>query len=197
MPGRKCEFFADEADLLNLLQAFKELQGYKYVQMRSDLNKENLLFYNPIELLPFATVSADNPVRGTTFLVLENNQEIYAGDIKMRDGSGIKKMAGQARNPNSITLAFGGDAGDKTLIMSDIATTGDTDIAVEMHKLFKKIVTSKTKRVGAKGRPYRLMPGAIAKLVDGWRLTSGKGWSRNMDLRLPEEDWEKIKGLTR
>jgi len=63
---------------------------------------------------------------------------------------------------------------------------------VEMHKHFKKIVMSKTKRLGAKGRPYRLMSGATEKLKSGWRLTSGKGWARNMDLSLPAEEWAKL-----
>lgn len=188
MPGRSYEFFADEIDLLTLLEAFKDLGNYKYVQMRSELNKENLIFDDPVELLPFAVVSADAPVRVTSFLVLENTQEVFSGDIKMKDNSGIKKIAGQARNPNSITFAFGGDAGDNTLIMSDVATIGDTDKALEMHKRFKKVLITKTKRLGTKGRPYRLMSGAIGKLKSGWRLTSGKGWARNMDLNLPAEE---------
>ena len=192
MPGRSCEFFADERDLLTLLEAFKELGNYKYIQLRSELNKENLIFDDPVELLPFAVVSVDAPVRVTSFLVLENTQEVFSGEIKMRDDSGIKKIAGQARNPNSITFAFGGDAGDNTLIMSDIATIGDTDKAIEIHKHFKKVVMSKTKRLGTKGRPYRLMSGAIEKLKSGWRLTSGKGWARNMDLNLPVEEWAKL-----
>ena len=51
MPGRSCEFFADERDLLTLLEAFKELGNYKYIQLRSELNKENLIFDDPVELL--------------------------------------------------------------------------------------------------------------------------------------------------
>ena len=77
MPGRSCEFFADERDLLTLLEAFKELGNYKYIQLRSELNKENLIFDDPVELLPFAVVSVDAPVRVTSFLVLENTCLLY------------------------------------------------------------------------------------------------------------------------
>ncbi len=69
--------------------------------------------------------------------------------------------------------------------MSDINTAGDTDKALEIHKKFKKVVISKTKRVGTKGNSHHLMPGAIKNLKAGWRLASNKGWSCDTDANIP------------
>lgn len=189
MPGRSCYFYADESDLLALLEAFKEFDSYKYVQIKSDLNKPNLIFTNPIELLRLAMVTPENPIRTHSFLVVENKQEIFSRDIKLEDGSGIRKIADQNNNFDSIVLAFGGDAGNQTILMSDINTVGDTDKAAEMHKKFKKLVMSKTKRVGTKGVPYYLMPGASEKLKSGWHLTQNRVWKPGVDeISLSDEE---------
>ena len=188
MPGKSCYFYADERDLSELLKEFRELGDYKYVQIRSPLNESNLVLSDPVELLPFAKVTPENPTRAHSFLVVEKDQEIFEREITLKDGSGVRKIADQNNNFDSIVLAFGGDAGDQTLIMSDINTVGDTATAVEMHKKFRKLVTAKTKKVGGKGSPHLLMPGAVEKLKAGWRLASGKEWSRETDPQiLPEE----------
>lgn len=192
MSGRSCYFYADEGDLANLLNAFRELGNCKYVQIRSGLNEPNLVFSDPRELLSLAKATPSNPTRCHSFLVLENGQEIFDREIALKDGSGVRKIADQNQNWNSIVLALGGEVGDKTLIMSDINTVGDTELAVEMHNKFKKVVISETKKVGAKGTPYRLMPGAIEKLKAGWRLASGMGWSRSTDANIPPVEIAKL-----
>ena len=192
MSGRSSYFFADEDDLLVLLEAFNELNEYKSVQIKSELNQQNLIYFDPRELLKLAVVSEENPIRIHSFLVLQKCQEVFTEMIELRDGSGLRNISGQSLNPNSITFAFGGDAGDKTLIMSDVATIGHTDKSIEIHKQFKKIILAHTKKVGAKGKPYRLMPGAISKLKSGWRLASGKDWSTDTDAHIPEAEWVKL-----
>ena len=192
MSGRSSYFFADEDDLLVLLEAFNELSDYKYVQIRSELNQQNLIYFDPRELLKSAVVSEENPIRTHSFLVVQKCQEVFTENIELRNGSGLRKICGQSLNPDSITFAFGGDAGDKTLLMSDVATIGDTDKSIEMHKQFRKIILAHTKKIGAKGKPYRLMPGAIRKLKSGWRLASGKAWSRDTDADIPEAEWIKL-----
>ncbi|WP_308367966.1 MULTISPECIES: hypothetical protein [unclassified Microbulbifer] len=188
MPGQSCYFFADEGDLLDLLEAFGQLGDHKYVQIRSGLNEPNLIFTDPAQVLPLARVISENPTRAQSFLVIKMGQETFQREIALRDGSGIRKIADQNNNFDSIVLAFGGDAGDQTLIMSEINTVGDTHRALEMYKKFKKVVISKTKKIGVKGNPHRLMPGAIKMLKAGWRLASSKGWSRDTDANIPPDE---------
>ena len=189
MPGRSCYFYADESDLLNLLEAFKEFDGYKYVQISSELDMPNSVYTNPVDCFSSAILTPNSAVRSQSFLVLENEQEVFTRELKRSDGSGTLSIADQNNNFDSIVIVFGGDAGDQTIIMSDINTVGDTDKAVEMHKKFKKLVMSKTKKVGAKGTPYRLMPGAADKLKSGWHLTQNRVWKPGVDeIKLSDEE---------
>ena len=189
MPGRSCYFYADESDLLDLLEAFKEFDDYKYVQMRSELNETTKIYHDPSKVLPEALASPGKPYRTHSFLIMEKEEEIFDRDIVLEDGSGIRKWIDQNHNWNSIVIALGGDAGDQTIIMSDINTVGDTDKAVEMHKKFKKLIMSKTKKVGAKGTPYRLMPGAAEKLKSGWHLTQNRVWKPGVEeIKLSDEE---------
>jgi hypothetical protein len=158
--------------------------------MRSDLNRPNQIFLDPMAIFARAKVSCDNPTRTHSYLVMEPDQEVVSEEIVLSDGSGTIMRADQNNNWDSIVIAFGGDAGDRTLIMSDINTVGDTEKARELHKKFKALVWSKTKRVGPKGTPYRLMPGAMSKAKAGWRLARGKGWARITDAHISPEDLE-------
>jgi hypothetical protein len=192
LPGVSCEFYADEADLTDLLREFPTLGLFKYVEIDSALNQSNLVHFDPLDVLPAAIVSPEKPIRSQSFLVMEQDREIATRAIIRRDGSGTIRVADQNNNWDSIVIAFGGDAGDRTLIMSDINTVGDTEKARELHKKFKALVWSKTKRVGPKGTPYRLMPGAIAKAKAGWRLARDKGWQPVTDAHISPEDLEKL-----
>lgn len=187
MAQKNCNFYADQDDLLNLLEAFSELGEYKYTQTRSDLNEANYTAVNPVDILSYAISTVDEPERCYSFLVTHIGEEVTKTRIELRDGSGVRSLVGQFENPNSIALAFGGNIGDCTLIMSDIGTLGDTKKSVELHKQFKKLVTSMTKNVGVKGTPVRLMPGAMEKVKAGWRLAHGKDWSCKTDPQISAE----------
>jgi hypothetical protein len=192
MYGRSCYFYADEEDLADLTRALKGLGNYKFVQIRSNLNQPNLIFSDPTELLPLAMVTPSNPTRIASFLIVHNDQQIFEREIALKDGSGFIKIVDQNQNWNSVVLAFGGNCEENTLIMSDINTVGDTEIALTMHNKFKKLVVTKTIKIGKKGSPHRLMPGAVEKLKSGWRLASDKNWSRCTDANIPAEEIAKI-----
>lgn len=193
MPGLSCEFYADENDLAALLREFLSLGDFKYVRIDSRVNESNDVFTgDPTGLLPEAMASREKPTRRHSFLVMEREQEVYSRDIVLANGTGKITVVDQNQNPNSVVLAFGGDVGDQTLLMSDINTVGDTDMARELHKRFKKLVVSRAKRVGAKGKPFQLMPGAVAKAKLGWRLARGKGWHRSTDDVVPAQQFATL-----
>lgn len=105
-----------------------------------------------------------------------------------RDGTGIIRVADQNNNFDSVVIGFGGDAGDDTLIISDINTAGDSEEARALYRRFQSLIWSMTRRVGRKGAPVRLMPGAAQKAKAGWRLAHGKGWSAVTDDHLSDEE---------
>ncbi len=193
MPGRSSYFYADENDLADLLVAFQESAGFKYVQMRSELNQPNEVYDDPLEILEEAMATCAEPIRRHSFLVIDDDQEIFCRHITLRDGSGVRSIADQNNNFNSIVIAFGGYVGNQTILMSDVNTVGDTDKAIEIHKVFKKIIMANTTRVGGKGRPYRLMPEALKKLKSGWHLTQNKVWKPGVEeIELSDEKLAKL-----
>lgn len=193
MSGLSCEFYGDEDDIADLLLNLPSVGDLKFVQMRSRLNECNDVFVgDPTGLLPEAIVSPSKPMRRQSFLVVKRDQKVYYREIVLTDGTGRISIADQNTNSDSVVLAFGGDAGDQTLIMSDISTTADTERAKELHKTFKQLVSSRTKRVGPNGRPSRLMKGAIVKAKAGWRLARDKQSQRSSDAIITTEELAKL-----
>jgi len=188
MPGRSCYFYADKSDLKELLDAFRMLDGFKYVQMRSEPNKPTNIYDDAALIIKDAMAAPGNPYRSHSFLVMECNEEIHKREIHRSDGSGILIVSDQNNNWNSIVLAFGGNVGNDSILMSDINTIGDT-----YKKKFKKLVLSKTIRVGKKGQPYHLMPGALKKLKAGWHLTQNRAWAPGVEeIKLSKDEFAKL-----
>ncbi len=184
LTGLSCEFYADNEDLADIVRDFSALGRFKYVQQRSALNRHNQIYINPADILPAALVAPERPTRYQSFLIMDEQQEVFARDVVLADGTGKLFRVDQNSNWDSVVIAFGGDAGDRTLIMSDISTVGDTEKARQMHKKFKKLVWSKTVRVGPRGTPYRLMRGALSKAKAGWRLARDKAWALDTDAQI-------------
>jgi hypothetical protein len=193
LSGRSCEFYADEEDLLNLLARFRMLGDLKFVQIHSVPDRENeVLRDDPARLLSMARVTPEEPIRTNSFMVMEADQEVFSRQIVLKDGRGTISLVDQNQNLDAVVIALGGDAGDRTLIMSDINTTAETEKAKELHQKFKKLVVSQAKRVGFGKGSVLLMPGACRKARQGWRLARGKGWNVSTDPKITKEDLEKL-----
>lgn len=188
MSGLSCEFYADESDLIDLLRALPSLGRLKYIEISSGLNCSNSVYLDPTQILARAKVTPASPTRGHSFLVTQADQEIFTREILRADGSGRITVADQNQNWNSVVIALGGEAGDRTLVMSDINTVGDTEEARDLHRKFKALVRSRARRVGPKGKPALLMPGAIRKAKEGWRLSRNPGWALSTDLRIAPDE---------
>lgn len=167
---------------MSLVREFPTLGRLKFVQMRSAMNKANEVLVGEFErLLSMAKVTPEKPIPRQSFLAMEINQEFFHREITLKDGSGKISIVDQNQNWNSVAIAFGGDAGDRTLVMSDINSTADTEKAKELHTSFRKLINSMSRQVGHQNKSYVLMPGAIAKAKDGWRLARDKSWQTSTD----------------
>lgn len=193
MRGRSSYFYADHRDLMCLLESFQALKGYKYVEIRSELNHPTKIYNTPSKILHKAMVTPDKPIRTHSFLIMEKEEKVNSKDILLADGNGIIKRADQNNNFNSAVIAFGGNAGHQTILMSDVNTVGDTEKSIEIYKEFRKIILANTTRVGVKGKPYRLMSGALEKLKSDWHLTQNKVWSPGVEeIKLSKMEFAKL-----
>ena len=179
MGALRTEFFADREDLRRLLEAFRTLGEFRYTAVSGAVNGGLAEHRDPVELMSQGTVTPESPNRGAGYMVTDVATPVASRKIKMADGSGIKLTLDQSSNPDSIRIALGGEAGDQTLISGIVDTQGDTDRARTMHRLFRKAIVKEASRVADRF----VMPGAMQKLDQGWRLTAGKGFHPGLDLQ--------------
>jgi hypothetical protein len=181
MAGLRTEFFADREDLKQLLECFRSLGEFRYTALTGTVNAELAEYRDPVELMNVGMVTPAAPGRGAGYMITDVSVPVTTRQIKMADGSGFKLTLDQSSNPDAVRIALGGEAGDQTLISSIVDTQGDTDRARATHALFRKAVTKASKRVSSRF----VMPGAMEKFEQGWRLTAGKGFHPGLDLKKP------------
>tara|TARA_Y100001933_G_scaffold138897_1_gene137745 strand:- start:910 stop:1455 length:546 start_codon:yes stop_codon:yes gene_type:complete len=179
MPSLRAEFFTDRADTLRLLEALRTLGEFRYTAISSPVNAELAQYRDPVALLSIGTVTPQAPNRGAGFMVTEIEVPIITRRIAMADGSGFKLTLDQTSNPDSIRIALGGEVGDETIVSGIIDTQGATERSRRLHALFRKAIVKQSERVSGRF----VMPGAMRKLNEGWRLTAGKGFHPDLDLR--------------
>ena len=172
MNGSSCEIYADNNDLNNLFGEIEKIGPFKYIKMTSELNKDNACYYSSIELLKYAT--------GDAFLVVDADKDVVSRTIDLIDGSGHKNRVDQDFNEDSICITLGGDIRNNTIIVTVFDTLGESSRAKEVFKIFKKTIMKNTKKVNRS----RIMPSALEKLQNGWRLTQGETYSRELDVVL-------------
>jgi len=86
----------------------------------------------------------------------------------------------QLRNPDSTVFRLGGLHAENVLVAGEIATLGESQPAVELHRLMVRTVTRGFRRVQA----FWLGPEALALLEAGARLTVDVQSPRLYDLQL-------------
>jgi hypothetical protein len=186
--GLSCEFFADEEDLRLLVSDFSLLGSLKYVEIDSTKNATCAVISEPTLILGKAMVSASRPSRRHSYLAMPAEDSVISRRIELSDGSGWVEVVDQNANWNSVAIALGGDGGDKTLVMSDINTVSDTQLARDLHRRFKDLVAARGELFGAKGRRLYLLPGTIEKGRMGWRLARNKSWAKATDFALSDDE---------
>ncbi|MBM0104863.1 hypothetical protein JM946_08890 [Steroidobacter sp. S1-65] len=177
----RTEFFADLEDLKLTLEAFRKLGEFRYTALSGAVNAELAEYRDPLSLMEVGIVTPDTPDRGAGYMITERSVTITTRRIEMLDGSGFKRTLDQSSNPDSVHIALGGELGARILIGSILDTHGDTERARATYALFKKVIVKRSKRVSNR----QVMPGAMQKLEQGWRLTADKGFHPGLDLRKP------------
>lgn len=179
--GSGIEFFATEDDLQERLSHPDLKENYQFITSLSRLNEESIILNSPKDLITYLPKYTGRDF-AVIFLVLNKLDKINIQAIKMIDGSGVKYSASQGFNVNGIEIVLGGDVSNK-ILMSQIRTTGETTIAKENFKLFKKIFI-KNARLTKENR--YVMPDALAQLGNGARLVERLNNDPKWDVKLDD-----------
>lgn len=180
--GLRITFYADRADLKTLFERFLELGEFTYTLTYWDEGQPIPTVSNPADIPDYGVLRPPHQsISSLSYLVIDASSELNPERYTLKAG-GARYTIDNSTNPSSVRLCLGGDAGDRTLIASQVDTLGLSERAREMHASFSRVV----RESGVKVRSNIVLPGAMSKLREGWRLTQGKTYSPSLDLKLPE-----------
>jgi hypothetical protein len=179
--GIRVTFYADRADLAALFEKFYRFGKFTYTPLYWDEGQAPPTVENPADIPSFGKLSPQtDSLCSLSYLVIDATDELRPQRFLLNSG-GARFNIDHGTNPSSVRLCLGGDAGDRTLIASQVETLGLSERALEMQAAFSGIVRKSGLRVGSNV----VLPGAMSKLQEGWRLTHGKSYSPSLDLKLP------------
>ncbi len=178
MYGSQITFHGDVQDMRPLFEEWFGEGRLFIAETLSDVNKDIVVGSTP----DFATARLLKP-RATysdPWVVGPIDRPLVLTKVVMADGSGTKKKVGLS-NRFVVGLRFGGQTDERELQPTVLSTSGDDPSAVELYKRLKKSITKRAVHIGL----CWLLPGARAKLEQGWRLTRGQFQAPFTDLKLP------------
>lgn len=176
MRGSEVRFYSDIEDMRALVKDFKNGRAFIFTKTLSELDAPLTNFDDPECLMRY--LRTDHPQHSNVFLITEKDVEVNVRSITMQDGSGIKLKASQPFNPDGVLIRLGGQLRE-VLIATSINTTAETARARKIFKVLKKLVTANAEYIDG----FYVLPGALEKLQNGWRLTPDPGFSRIDDLK--------------
>jgi len=166
--------------LVSLFEKFAKLGAFTYTRDYWDEGEPTPTWTNPSDIPNLGELNTkSNAICSLSYLVIDASDVLMPRRYSLNSG-GSRYTIDNGTNPSSVRLCLGGDAGDRTLIASQIDTLGWTDRAREMQSAFSRIVRKSGVKVGI----CHVLPGAMAKFKDGWRLTYGKEYAPSQDLRM-------------
>ena len=179
MSGSTINLYFSKDDLSDLCSALGEIGPHNFTEVTSVLDEQNSQFTQPLSLSE-SLVTYDKPNQLFRYLISEESLSLNSRDIKMKDGSGVKTIIDQNYNPDTIEILLGGEAAPKVIVATTLRTTGETKVAKELFKLYKKTIVKLSKKVGTGNY---VLPNALEKMRSGWRLASALDTHPSLDLK--------------
>lgn len=183
--GIRITFYAHRDDLTTLFEEFSKIGAFKYTPTYWDEGLPTPTVTSPSDIPDYGVLSSRNDsICSRAYLVIDESEVLKPKRYTLKAG-GERLTVDNSTNPSSVRLCLGGDAGAHTLIASQIDTLGLTKRAQEMQAAFSRVV----RKCGVKIGICYVLPGAMAKFKEGWRLTYGKGYAPSQDLKMPT--WQR------
>lgn len=171
-------FFATAADLVPGLERFEGAASVRYVRTGAHDSEAPREFHAGRDLPALGFAPSGASAREPAYLVVNRSTAVEVREGSPDMGSRVFYID-QLRNPDSTVSRPGGLHAADVLVAGEIATLGETEAAVELHKLMVRTVTRGFRRV----RSFWLGPVAFARLEAGARLTGDVRSPRLYDLQ--------------
>jgi hypothetical protein len=178
VPAKQTLFYATVEDLCEGLSRLEEACAIKYVAtgLFDEQRPQTYKTYKEIE--NFGASLDGRKASLSTYLILEQNEEILIKEVSQRSG-GVKYEINTYTVPSSITFTPSGVYQDKCIIYGTV--TG-VDVKNEKSKRLYKLFDKHVLRDFEKIKSFKVSPGAISWLDQGKRLTPNLKADPIMDL---------------
>ena len=166
--GPRTYYFADADDQKRFLAELASMGGLRFTYGVWREPDAEPIFLDPTQIPNVGYVRANFDSITTGYCVTLQSEKLVTRALSL-PGIPTRYEAGP-NNPDSVRIALGGEAGNRTIICSLIQTLGATAVARDLHSRLTKAV----KRTGVvKCDRFFMFAGAITKLETGWRLAEG------------------------
>ena len=164
MRVQRTEFYADSKDLSDLFAKIDSMDLFHFSEQISLKSEEPKTDSSLARLFRRISAGGSQTVKKSCIYGTNKATSFKWREIHLADGSGSRASLSDLNNPDAVILRIGGEIEPETILMSDIATFGRTEMARKNYNSFKKLLTKETKRISTTGTIVRVMPNCLAKL---------------------------------
>jgi hypothetical protein len=171
-------FFATRTDLLDL---FMKIEANRTIHLAEAgmLDQADLVVYpSASQILGLGEIRVHESVQGRILLITDVAIPFVNEPVPQRCG-GMRYSVSQKANPNTISLAPGGQFDDHTILAGNFGTCTDSPLSAVLLKL----VAGAIRRNWTGIKSYAVGPEATRVLDAGGRLTANLRSPREFDLQ--------------
>lgn len=136
-------FFLTKEDLISIMRSVQASEPVYCVET-GNFASNDIKRYDSLEEYENFGIKKSGEGHTESFLVLRQSDELIIRERQAHDGS-MRYLVDQLENQDSIVLWPGGIYGDEYFICGHIGTTGLTETAIKMFKLFEKYIKKQCK----------------------------------------------------
>ena len=166
MSGHQIHFYATREDLEQVIRGIEAASSFRYALTGSHKSRSFPVYSSALEIPSLGRATGDQAMACEAFLVVRKEEKIGIREIRLSSGE-MRYAVDQLVNPHSITFQPAGLWESGVIIHGRAATTGQSEEAKEIFRLFKKGLTKGYE----KRRAFYVGPMAMRLKEEGYRLT--------------------------
>ncbi|MCW2292777.1 hypothetical protein M2262_002827 [Pseudomonas sp. BIGb0408] len=167
MSKKNIHFFAMRDDLVEVLDAAKQIMSFKFAQGTDD-ERLPIVYQSVLDVPGFSVATSGDQNHCPRYLLIPEDALPVPRTVVMNDGR-VRNFLNEGGQPSSVSLIPGGlYSSGGIIIAGDINTMTADQWTQNLHKVLRKFFTMHFKRVNG----VYVGKQAYQKLKEGWRLNS-------------------------
>jgi hypothetical protein len=170
-------FYATREDLEPVIRAIEDTATFRYA--RTGLHTSSIYpeYLSALDIPSLGRATGDQAMMCEAYLVVRKSERIAIREIPQNCG-GMRYAVDQLVNPRSIVFQSGGVRDGRVVICSRVSTTGQSEEAKAMFRLF----AGRLKKSFEKRQAFYVGPSVMRLKEEGFRLTMAVQSPKEYDL---------------